>query len=634
MDTDVLLSKIDSYLESQVSWAESDDIFQEGVLSSIKNFVVKMVKKTVDFIAKCFQKLIAAVKWVYGKIKVLFHKFMDKKLIKPIKVSFINLSGKASVGKTICDSTSKVQVAAEKSINSLTQEIYKKSKISIESIKTLLKMKEPVREDLNIEKNSNEKLYGMEKKLYSDEDHHSLQGKDFFDANDKEAIDKFNKKELEAVLEAEDKVKAYQEYTTNYIQKRIDAMRPYVYSMDKFKEYLAEKDQSISTNNLDTKIYNILCSGSFGQSYTTQEIVKILTDTNYIMMPRTQKEAEAIVSARLEYNKELIRKLSDMIKINYKLLGISSKKCDMLIYDATEGDNEQDIMKVVLKGIFNNAKIFVKEKGHIDFSMIGGGHVYYALETYKATVGMTLVGSAFGKGDKAYDKFILKGGRATPMDELDTNPAPMLPYSFSYDCVIYSHGFCLKNMSGNKFWACLPVKMQNTKSMWVKDLLKKAISLGYNKINLVICNPGHIELSKDKFIDKDTQKELDSRDVSVRYSENSVNLTGFNGYDEKFKKYIQNIPDDLYEKTSDPKEGISSDEASPSVFKRIVAKILAFWRKHKDIFSKLVKIFKEEASFEDAYRLQAFGEEYVFDYELPPVQELVDSIFAPYENYI
>ena len=234
----------------------------------------------------------------------------------------------------------------------------------------------------------------------------------------------------------------------------------------------------------DKRIRNLVMDNFYNLNQIKEEIHK---DPTIKTPEQAKKRIEDIIRESLKFRINYINKitnmLAEMLKLNYKELGLTEEQCKIYIEALNSGtDDATDAAGIVKQAIIDGrSKYSINDNNGFDFRPLGFGCIFGTSE-------------------------LLSGKIIYPNSEL---LAKFIQQAMTYDAVVVSHGGTtsipkinrkLKKMTNRTTgeWRCQPIKTLNggpfTK---VNDVARQLIKEGFKKIMIVNCNPGHHELAKD-----------------------------------------------------------------------------------------------------------------------------------------
>lgn len=538
------------------------EYYQEGIFGTIYKGIKWIVRKAIQIVVTIFKSIVKFGMWIINKIKSLFSSSKTNvKLEKETKVSCTEIiGGKIFVAQKYTDSIDDIAKKAAKNIQEISKETQKMAKEQINALKYLEKIRKTDGEE-NIlinndimsghKRNTNVKIAlrslpnGVPVFLDIDSDSGSFPGFDLIDSVELDRPELFDKlmyqsfltqtniansynsfikakvsgmvKDAHKLLKDSEKLMQYNEKVIERYIKLINRKgldkETVDRSVDKAKYVLATRIQERVKKTLseDEKNYANLfgfITTLTAMGYKEEDLYEFLTkSTNIIKEITSDEEAKVIIKGKIAYCNLITSRLNLMLELNNQLLNISKLEADAISKDLSNDKTNKKGLANALRAVSNAADKFVKIVGEIDgapigiinFTPIGGGVVYF-------------------NGNP-------------PMDRLIKNPAFILPLSFGWDCVVYSHGKEFEDELGNRVnmedWEFFPVIMGGKKIEKVNDAIKVAISLGYKKINLQCCNPYHKDLPNS------IKQELKRKGIVVKLSTNNVFLSTRNDINKK-----------------------------------------------------------------------------------------------------
>ena len=381
-------------------------------------------------------------------------------------------------------------------------------------------------------------------------------GADMNDSVLKSRIEDFDKASAQAILEAEDIVKAYNLWVDGQID---NIMRTGVLSSPDHNEVVQSaksiKNAMQGCGVPDEKIRDYLKGTYF---YTTDDPEKI----------------EKLLSSRVKYCDKITAMLKEMLVKNGKILGYSKEELDLMINSLDNG-NAGGAIKKIKTTITANPQKFLTNNGEcLDLSSLGFGKVFMTksadfTNSFKRALNQSNPDSKQTNFDQAVDSLLQKAmvydaivtchGMSSndigyfvsdKMTKLNTVAYKAMGVDTTYVPSLYKKGKTMDkdNKKGllKVRWMMQPVRSDrsnyfNDMNSFLRELMKE----GYRKILVAACNPGGHSL------DKDTLEMKKKTGTKILYSDfsnfiESASTTDNSEYDLD-NEFIQEALDGEYE---------------------------------------------------------------------------------------
>lgn len=253
-------------------------------------------------------------------------------------------------------------------------------------------------------------------------------GADYIDSKLKSRIETFDKDKTKAILESEDIVKEYNLWIEADINRIVEAAKRKQLYNQEFRSGEAESSAiSISKTMLqigiDEKNIKEYLKGTF--YYTNEDPEKI----------------KKLLTLRLKYCQKIVDLLSEMIKVNYKILGFTEQEAEIII-TALNSDNEntQNAIVLIKQRIDQNREKFITNNGEcVDLTSLGFGKIFI-------TKGSDILNSFL----KAADNTAKQGGQFRPQNNADQAIDGLLQKAMTYDAIILCHGLSISDKGYKK----------------------------------------------------------------------------------------------------------------------------------------------------------------------------------------
>ena len=528
------INVIESYLDSVIEEYKLDpmEVFgavEEGILSTVWKGIKELAKGVLSLIVKLWNGLTSLVKFFFRKIKSFFGSSSSSARSNnfvPQEVSFISLEA-ANVQQATISSPGELQEIVVEHIESISREIRERSKIQIEATKEMNRILES-KEDAVQER----AVTGGDLNLdpVDDEYQFTMPGRDIVASKQMITPRKFDAKSFKLLEQANDIVKAYNDWVNGDIERVLKTV-----PLDKASASVTDHDLS------GNESFMVLCyNGAIAAGVSKEEVMKFIR-AEFYKIPDNPEAIRHMINLRLNYNKRICSLLEQMLKINYAILGVTSEATNEIIQKLREGD--PDAIGRVNDIITKNRSKFTKElitngmkHNYLDFSAIGGGICYYTyedlrnikeimLKTPERLFNMALrfdyvilghggTGKDYSRIDKLeneneeYRNLQYKRSDIE-FDVSSGKPVKRDPSTFTDEernelMKIRSRLSDIENLNGLSYWLIQPVATKHFPATNnVNQLLRNVIEEGHMvgktriKIMLVCCNGGHFVLEDD-----------------------------------------------------------------------------------------------------------------------------------------
>ena len=223
---------------------------------------------------------------------------------------------------------------------------------------------------------------------WATQDRSSLQEGDAINTVLVRAMDQYKKEQDEAVLNAENIVKAYNAMLQGQAQKAIDFVMACLKNMsnEDAQRAIAEAGLQPVLNALRMVLD---MQGAVDKTHgagmeirlTEAEIRQMVI--NCVYQPSNDpEEIKAILKARLAMYEAMVGTLSTMLDMNYAMLGITKDQAKMLSVSIKNGNEKERTASIrqVKQLIIQNKKKFQPRDGMFDFRSVGGGVLFYTTD--------------------------------------------------------------------------------------------------------------------------------------------------------------------------------------------------------------------------------------------------------------
>lgn len=510
----------------------------EGVLKELWNSAKELVKKIIRALVYMWKRAVELVRFLLNKLISTFSgKPTNVNFQSNIELNLITLES-AKVSKESIKSFDDLKRIATGNLNSIANEIREKSqdqidvtrRIEMNSGKEERLVKEAVVTGRSITMaNDDFKEEQIRAGAYDSngtDDKISINGKDVLSNKHKYDISKFDSEKHKAMLKSEDIVKDYNKY--------IDF---------KLSEILKGASNASDDGGLDNiiagtyqaMIQSLGCREEDVRRYIKGKFFEISDDPVAI---------KRLLHLRLNYNKKMVSILENMVRVNYRVLGIADEEADVWISKIKSGNAGAGVVvdDIEAKIMANKDKFFTKP-GVVDFRSLGAGVVFYTKEDLGAlkqvfvdrprkllNLAMRYDCVCLGHGGVA-------GGKDTDQSTVDAiNKIYNEKMSYEKELQVKYAGHenpqltpeemkkytdldsAYKKMEGDAAkkgtWYIQPVATEHHPATAdVNTLVHNCIAEGHRRILLLSCNPGHKELD---------QSIKDNKQVVVHMASNNL----------------------------------------------------------------------------------------------------------------
>ena len=487
---------------------------KEGVISKIVETIKTIFKKVIAILVKIWKFIVGFLKKAISKAVDFFKRLLGIKSDKPTEITTGIITKPGTVEKKKFTKPADIVNEFKKANQSFDKEIATLERENIGYTKRMEQTvtREVAKEDYIaglLEKTVYNKGQVRDdyKKLYSDykdEDYtdkvydSNYQGANRAEHQAVNKIDFLDTKSMEAVLESENICAAYKVFRMNSCYR----LRQYAKSItsdSKIPDYNRHKS---SMENI-VKLVDALNDGGYDDEtidrYLAMKYFPSINDCE------TTEEAESKIrkwlKLRINWNNGIINSLQTMIRENAKFLGLSTMMAEAVSNAAGRGN-----LNPLRKVLNANLDKIVNDRGNIvDGRPIKLGVICIANEMaddYKRT--------------PERDKSERLAGAYLQMMDLEHSDMA-LTYMTKYDLTILNHGG--SDPEDGWFWQLTPAPDGSYPGrMYGKytnpnEYLRAVIKMGFKKINILSCNPGHHQLDEDV---------RDAKGVLIRMSMNST----------------------------------------------------------------------------------------------------------------
>lgn len=596
-EIDTIISESEYYikeLEYMDGCISDIEPLSESFLDKLKEYVSKAVK----FIISLFKRLWSYIIRMFNYVKSLFkgEKGSGGKLKEPVSVNFI-LTEMATTKKYNINTVDQLETASIHAIQSLQKEIANMQKVQIDATKKLESytdklsvspnnessllelsfMNKPgkyVNDDYDREKGIEldfKKNAGKDKELkyityysFAGEDKWSTTsiGKDIVDSQMQQRLETFDQAMAKQILEAEDIVKAYNDWIEgqlDYIQSGVEKVK-YTNKRTKQKYFQTEPVMDDPSGAIFAARYVQSLANDLGVS---KDKVREFIKGTFFYTTDDPEEIRKLLEARLLYSQQTVQILTEVVDKNAEILGLTDKTAKSLIKkmnnDKTMNKGIAEIKKAIIK---NRSKFLTNDGECIDLTSIGGGKIFFTGPAYKTLL----------------TPYLRELERTDPdIDDAYSALDMYFQKAMVYDCIVFAHGADFNNLqylitsklnkwaldkmdpdrrqyysdldtsnktmdknnkSGliKKRWMMEPIRSDksdyfNDMNSFVKQLLKE----GHRKILIATCNPGNYALSPEV---RDMAKRVKAK---IIYSDYSTLIESYNYDDNDLRSIAESV---------------------------------------------------------------------------------------------
>ena len=466
-------------------------LYEDSIFSKIKNFIKMIFQKAIQFLVKIWKFITNLIKKAWNFFTNLIKRIMGKKTDNTQKIElksgFISLES-AKFQEETFKSKEEIRDEYKKSLTKISNKI---KKLSYENINFMKRLESKTnskvaKESFNI---LEEKVVYNDKFFNIDINNPSLadtslrdaftsindvnivvQGKSYIEHQGKYDLKILSTKRLEAIKKAKTLSEGYNMLIEGHLDEMLE-----LYTSD--PSGFNEKSQQQCGYTIESSMCQIALDMIKQGKYTLDDIIKYFRSTFYPDFHGTEQEIEMQinqwVNLKINYNKSLINCLSNMVKNNTDIFGISMKEADLITQDLSN-ENYDSIKKLIRRRIYDFIKF---DRTVLDFREIG--------------LGCVVISDAANDGFEGYFKYNKWSTSIFDGDITDL----AIQYLTKYDITVISHG----NIDTDGRWIVDPVKTPNGSGPYtdMEDYIRKLISEGFKRINVASCNPGGVILSED-----------------------------------------------------------------------------------------------------------------------------------------
>lgn len=578
-NTDILIPLSEgAFLEKVKEYAKKAVEFIIGLFKRIWG----MIKRFILFIGKKLGivKTSNTTK-TKEKIKFKLALFEDAKLAE-YEINDINQL--EAIAKKSSDSISKelrkrqdIQVKAAKQLSDFVQKMQDTKPNNESSLLELSFMKKPskyVNDDYNREKGLEfdfKKNAGKDKELnylsfytFGGEDKWSTtsMGKDMADSTMQQRLETFDQAMVKQILEAEDIVKAYNDWIEGELDKIQAGVEKVKYTNKKTKQKYFQTEPIMDDPNgavFAARYVQALANDLGIDKSKVREFIKGV----FFYTTDDPEEIRKLLEARLLYSQQTVQILTEVVDKNTEILGLTDKTAKSLIKKMNNDKTMNKSVAEIKKAIIKNRSKFLTNNGEcIDLTSIGGGKIFFTGPAYKTLLTPYLrelektdpdIDDAYSALDMYFQKAMVydcivfaHGADFNGLQYLITSKLnkwaldKMEPEQRQYysDLDTSSRTMDKNNQKGlfKKRWMMEPIRSDksdyfNDMNSFVKQLLKE----GHRKILIATCNPGNYALSPEV---RDIAKRVKA---NIIYSDYSTLIESYNYDDDDLRSIAESV---------------------------------------------------------------------------------------------
>lgn len=387
-------------------------------------------------------------------------------------------------------------------------------------------------------------------------------GKDIVDSQMQQRLETFDQAMAKQILEAEDIVKAYNDWIEgqlDYIQSGVEKVK-YTNKRTKQKYFQTEPVMDDPSGAIFAARYVQSLANDLGvDKWKVREFIK----GTFFYTTDDPEEIRKLLEARLLYSQQTVQILTEVVDKNAEILGLTDKTAKSLIKkmnnDKTMNKGVAEIKKAIIK---NRSKFLTNDGECIDLTSIGGGKIFFTGPAYKTVL----------------TPYLRELEKTDPdIDDAYSALDMYFQKAMVYDCIVFAHGADFNNLqylitsklnkwaldkmdpdrrqyysdldtsnktmdknnkSGliKKRWMMEPIRSDksdyfNDMNSFVKQLLKE----GHRKILIATCNPGNYALSPEV---RDIAKRVKAK---IIYSDYSTLIESYNYEDDDLRSIAESV---------------------------------------------------------------------------------------------
>lgn len=344
----------------------------------------------------------------------------------------------------------------------------------------------------------------------SDEDNYDTMSKSALGSSDERFVENIDKEKLQAIIESKNIVEEYK----LYLNLEIDKINK--------REFIninnINKDNKKQLNSNTTGIDNIIKATYdtlIDMGIDKSRIKRYIVDTFYEVSD-DPKVIKKLLQLRINYNNKIISLLQKMLRLNYKVLGISQEEANHYINNLNDKDSKVSNLNIkkVKQLVFKNRHKFVF-KDKIDLRPLGFGvcfHTsrYTGLEDFTTLERMLqlimrydviIMGHGSNVDANTVDKI---SNIEQDRDRITSNKIKNQDinkdiinknYAQKYDKLHDEYKDTIKKAKYE--WSVQPIRTDKGTFSNMDELVRSLIKQGFKSIYILSCNPGHYELADD-----------------------------------------------------------------------------------------------------------------------------------------
>lgn len=490
----------------------------EGVLKELWQGAKELVKKIIQALIYMWKRAVELVKFMLNKLIGLFSgKPSNVNFSSGIELKLVTLEG-ARMTKENAKSFDDLKKIATEALNSISDEIRERSQTQIEITKRIEmdsnKEERLVKEAVVsgrevVQHNDDFKEKQLELGVYDpngDDIKYSMTGSDVMSNKQKFDIGKFDKEKHQAMLKSEDIVGEYNRYIDFKLNEII------------------RNGSSAGDGGLDSMISSMYRM-TVEQMGCKEEEVRRYIKSTFFDISDDPAVIKRLLHLRLNYNKKIVSILENMVRINYRVLGIADTEANAWISKIKSGQSgASQVANDIEQKIIENKDKFFTRPGMIDFRSLNAGVIFYTKEDIGELKPVFQASpKKFFNLAMRYDCICLgHGGVASnaPKEELDkanevhrqkeayenelkskygTDMSKIQPDEIKkYSELDSEYNRLEKALAENGRWYVQPIATEHHPATSdVNELVHNCIAEGHRRILLLSCNPGHKKLDQD-----------------------------------------------------------------------------------------------------------------------------------------
>lgn len=481
-------------------------LYEDSIFSKIKNFIKMIFQKAIQFLIKIWKFITGLIKKAWNFFINLIKRIMgnkhDKEREIDIKTGFIMVES-SSIQEKSFKSKEEIRDEYKKSLEKLTTKI---RKLSQENISFMKRMESGinnkiVNESTNIIEEKviyNDKKYEFNDKEFDNANSEIVsllkkdaeidgvvQGKSYIEHMGKYDLKILSTKKLEAVKKAKSLTEGFDMLISGHLE---EIASEFMKDPDKWNERAASQSGFTIPNALINTIVAFQ-----GRGVSEADMINFIKSKFYPTFKGSKTEVEEQikrwVNLKINYNRALVNCLTEMVKNNTEIFNISMQMANLIATDMSNEDFKS-IKKVIM---LNNNK----------FLTLGGA----CYDLRKVGLGCVIMSE-----DSLWDWSNNYGKWARSLFDGDGPSDLALQYLTKYDVTVLSHGAV-----DNNRWIMDPVKTPNGSGPYeeMEPYVRKLISEGFKRINIVTCNPGGVKLSDNIIKNKKVLIQMSTKSTLI-----------------------------------------------------------------------------------------------------------------------